>query len=80
MGLDVTDQLLLRYSALAKYLEWEHSAAVRQLYINFKKAFYRIDVLCYILSEFYKPMELVTLIEMYLYETYIKFRKGQIFV
>jgi len=41
VALDVTGQLLIIYSAFAKYLEkkWEYNEEVHQLFIDFKEAY-----------------------------------------
>jgi hypothetical protein len=82
VGLDVTDQLLIKYSAFVRC--WrrsrEYSETVRQLFIDFKKAYdsVRREVLYNILIEFGVPMKLVRLIKMFLNITYIKVRIGKL--
>jgi hypothetical protein len=73
VGFDVTDQLLIRFSAFIRY--WrknESTMTVHQLFIDFKKAYdsVRRAVLYNILIEFGVTMKLVRLIKTYLYETY----------
>jgi hypothetical protein len=62
MGFDVTDQLLIRFSAFVRYWrkKWE-------LFIDFKKAYdsVRREVLYNILTEFGVPMKLVRLNKMF---------------
>jgi hypothetical protein len=77
---DVTDQLLIRISALVRYLKkWEDNETVHQLFIDFKKAYdsVRREVLYNILIEVGIPMKLVRLIKMCLNDTYIKVRIGK---
>jgi hypothetical protein len=69
VGVEVTDQLLIRFSAFLRY--WtknEYSETVHQLFIDFKKAYdsVRRKALYNILIEFGVPMKLVRLIKMYL--------------
>ena len=57
VNMDVdTNQLLTIYSTSVKYLreKWEYSQAVRQLFIDFKKAYdpVRRDAVCRILIEY----------------------------
>jgi hypothetical protein len=56
-----------------------HDRAIRQLFVDFKKAYdsVRREVLYNILIEFGIPMKLVTLIKMCLHETYSKIRTGE---
>jgi hypothetical protein len=81
VGFDVTDQLLIRFSAFVRYWrkKWECNKTVHQLFIDFKKAYdsVRRDVLYNILIEFGVPMKLVRLIKMCLNETYSKVRIGK---
>jgi hypothetical protein len=76
VGFDVTDQLLIRFSASVRYWrkKWEYNETVHQLFIDFKKSCdsVRREVLCNILIEFGVPMKLVRLNEMCLNETYSK--------
>jgi hypothetical protein len=39
VGFDITDQLLIRFSAFIRYWreKWEYSETVHQLFIDFKK-------------------------------------------
>jgi hypothetical protein len=57
MGYDVTDQLLIRFSAFVRYWRknWEYNVTVYQLFIEFKKAYdsERKEVLYSILTEFW---------------------------
>jgi hypothetical protein len=41
VGFDVTDQLLIRFSAFVRYWRknWEYNETVHQLFIDFKKAY-----------------------------------------
>jgi hypothetical protein len=41
VGFDVTDQLLIRFSAFVRYgrKKWEYNETVHQLFIDFKKAY-----------------------------------------
>jgi hypothetical protein len=70
---DVTDQLLIRFSAFVRYWKkmWEYNGTVYQLFIDFKKAYDSVgrQVLYNILIEFGIPMKLVRLIKMCLNET-----------
>jgi hypothetical protein len=65
VGFNLTDQLLIRFSA-------EYSETVHRLFIDFKKASVRRDVLYNILIKFGVPLKLVRLIKMCLNETYSK--------
>jgi hypothetical protein len=60
---DVTDQLLIRFSALVK--KWEYNKIVHQVFVDYKKAYdsVRREVLYNILIEFGIPMKLVRLIK-----------------
>jgi hypothetical protein len=72
ISLGVTDQLLIRFSAFARYWreKLEYSERVHQLFIDFKKAYDSVrGELCNILIEFGVPMQLVRLIKMCLNET-----------
>jgi hypothetical protein len=68
VGFDVTDQLLIIFSAFLRYWrkKWEYNEIVRQLFIDCKKAYdsVRREVLYNILIEFGVPMNLVRLIKM----------------
>jgi hypothetical protein len=46
VGFDVTDQLLVRFSAFARYWRkrWEYNETVHQLFIDFKKAYNSVTV------------------------------------
>jgi len=59
--------------------KWEYNEAVRQLFIDFKKAYdsVRMEVIYNILIEFGIPMKLVRLIKMCLNETYNRVRVGK---
>jgi hypothetical protein len=74
VGFDVTDQLLIRFSAFVRYWrkKWEYIETVHQIFIDFKKAndSVRREVLYNILILFGVPMKLVRLIKMCLNETY----------
>jgi hypothetical protein len=74
VGSDVTDQLLIRFSAFVRYWRknWEHNETVYRLFIDFKKAYdsVRREVLYNILIEFGVPMQLVRLIKICCNETY----------
>jgi hypothetical protein len=42
VGFNITDQLLIRFSAFVRYWrknKWEYNEAVHQLFIDFKKAY-----------------------------------------
>jgi hypothetical protein len=71
---DVTDQLLIRFSAFVRYWskKWECSETVHQLFIDFKKAHdsIRRDVFYNILRESGIPIKLARLIKTCLNETY----------
>ena len=81
MDSDTTGHLLIIYSAFVKYLKkkWEYIEAVRQIFIDFKKAYdsVRREVLYNILIEFGVPKKLVKLIKMCLPETYSRVRVGK---
>jgi hypothetical protein len=83
VGFDITDQLLMTFSAFIKYWrkKWEYSETVHQLFIDFKKVYdsMRIEVLYNILIEFGVPVKLVRLIKMCLNETYSKVCIGKHF-
>jgi hypothetical protein len=69
---DAAGQLLIMCSAFVIYLrKLEHSEAVHQLYIDFKKAcdLFSRDVLFKIPIQFGTPVKLVRLIKMGLNET-----------
>ena len=59
VAFDATGRLLIIYSAFAKYLrkKWEYNEEVRQLFIDFKKAYdsVRREILYKILIEFGNP-------------------------
>jgi hypothetical protein len=59
--------------------KWEYNQAVRQLFIDFKKAYdsVRREVLHNILIEFCIPMKLVRLIKLCVSETYSRVRVGK---
>ena len=59
--------------------KWEYNEAVRQFFIDFKKAYdsVRTEVLYNILMEFWIPKKLITLIKMCLTETYSRVRVGK---
>jgi len=61
--------------------KWEHSEAVHQLFIEFKKAYdsVRREILYNILIEFGIPMKLVKLTKLCLAETYSRVRVGKNF-
>jgi hypothetical protein len=65
MSFDVTDQLLIRFSAFVRYWrkKWEYNETVQQLVIDFKKEYdsVRREVLCNILIQFGVTMKLVRL-------------------
>ena len=62
--------------------KWEYNEAVRQLFIDFKKAYdsVRREVLNKILIEFGVHMQLVRLMKMCLPETYSRVRVGKHFL
>jgi hypothetical protein len=70
VGFDVTDQLLIRFSAFIRY--WRKLGV--QLFLDYKMAYYSIrrEIWCNILVEFGVPMKLVRLIKFCLNETYSK--------
>jgi hypothetical protein len=76
VGFDVTDQVLIRFSAFIRY--WRKNGStmtVYQLFIDFKEAY---DSMIYnILIEFRVPMKLVRLIKMCLNEMYSKVHIGK---
>jgi hypothetical protein len=75
VGFDVTDQLLIRFSASVRYWKrLEYNVTVHQLFTEFEKTYdsVRREVLYNILIEFGVPMKLVRLIKMCLSETYTK--------
>jgi hypothetical protein len=80
-GFDVTDQLLIRFSAFVRYWrkKWEYNETVHQTFIDFKKAYDSVkrEALYNILIEFSVPMKLVRLIKMCLNETYSKVHIGK---
>jgi len=59
--------------------KWEYNEVVRQLFIDFKKAYnsVRREVQYKIFSEFSILMKLVRLIKVYLNETYSRVRVGK---
>jgi hypothetical protein len=63
VGFDITDQLLIRFSAIVRYWrkKWQYNQTVHQLFIDCKKAYdsVRREVLYNILIEFGVPIELV---------------------
>jgi hypothetical protein len=80
VGLDTTDQLLLRLSAFVSYWKkWDQIETVPQLFIDFKEASDSVkkEVLYNILIEVRIPMKLVRMIKMCLYETYIRIHTGK---
>jgi hypothetical protein len=77
---DVTDQLLIRFSALVEYRKRrDYNETVHQLIVDFTKAYdsVRREVLCNILIEFGIPMKLVRLIKTCSNVTYSKVRIGK---
>jgi hypothetical protein len=68
VGFDITDQLLMRFSALFRYWrkKWEYNEMVRQLFIDSKKACesFRREVLLNILIEFRVAIKFVRLIKI----------------
>jgi hypothetical protein len=82
VGFDVTDQLLIRFSAFVRYWKKnrEYNETVHQLFIDFKKAYdsVRREVLYNILIEFRVPMKLVGLIKICLNETHSKVLIGKL--
>jgi hypothetical protein len=73
VGVDITDQLLVRFSAFFTYCRKDGSTMrqYHQLFMDFKKAYdsVRREELYNILIEFGVPMKLVRLITMCLNET-----------
>jgi hypothetical protein len=82
VGFDVTDQLLIRFSAFVRYWRnnWEYEI-LHQLFINFKKAYVSMtrELLYNILIELGYPrlIRLIRLIKMCLNETCSKVRIGK---
>jgi hypothetical protein len=75
VGFDVTDQLLIRFSAFIRYWRKNGTAMrLQQLFINLKKAFdsVRRKVLYNIFIVFGVHMKLARLIKVCLYRTYSK--------
>jgi hypothetical protein len=60
--------------------EMGYNEAVNHLFIGFKKVYdsAKMEVLCNILIEFVFPINLITLIKMFLNETYSRVRVGKI--
>jgi hypothetical protein len=80
VGVDVTDQLLIRFFAFIRSRDkWEYNETIHQLFIDFKKAYesVRREVLYNIHIDFGVPMKLVRLIKMCLNETYSKIHIGK---
>jgi hypothetical protein len=80
VGLDLIDQLLIRFSAFVRY--WRENGSTMRQYISysdFKKAYdsVRRDVLYSILMEFRIPIKLVRLTKLCVNETYGKVRIGK---
>jgi hypothetical protein len=76
VGFDITDQLLIRFSAFVRYwrkkkLEYE---TVHQPFKDFKKGYDSVnrEILCNLLIEFQVPMKLIRLIKMCLNKTHSK--------
>jgi hypothetical protein len=68
VGFDVTDQLLIRFSAFVRYCRQNgNNETIHQLFIDFKKAYDSVwrEVLYNILIEFGVSMKLVRLINMF---------------
>jgi hypothetical protein len=63
VGLDITEQLLIRFSAFVRYWrkKWEYNETVHQLFIDFKKVYdsVRREILYNILIEFGVPTTFV---------------------
>jgi hypothetical protein len=75
VNFDVTDQVLIRFSAFVRYKKkWEYNETVHQLFVDFKKTYdsERREVLYDILIEFGIAMNSVRLIKMCLNETHSK--------
>jgi hypothetical protein len=76
VSFDVTDQLLIRFSASIEYwrTKWEYNETVHQLSIDFKKTYDTVkrEVLYNILTEPEVRMKLIWLIKICLNETYSK--------
>jgi hypothetical protein len=68
VGFDITDQLLIRFSAFVRY--WRKNGSTVRQYISYVHDSVRREVLYNILIEFGIPMKLVRLIKMCLNETY----------
>jgi hypothetical protein len=80
-GLDILDQLLLRFSAFFRYWrkKWEYDETVHQLFTDFKTANSSVatEVLYNILIEFGVPIKLVRLITMCLNGAHGEVRIGK---
>jgi hypothetical protein len=76
VGFDVTDQPVIRFSAIVRYWrkKWKYNETVYQIFTGFKKACDSVkrEVLYNILIEFGVLMTLVSLIKMCSNETYCK--------
>jgi hypothetical protein len=75
---DITDQLLIRYSAFMRYWKmWEYNETVHQLFVYFKKAYDSMmwEVLYNILIEFGIPMKLVMLLRYIRYISKVRIGK-----
>jgi hypothetical protein len=81
VGFDITDQLLIRFSAFLRYWRknWEYNETAHQLFIDFKKAYdsVRMRVLYNILLEFGVPMKLPRLIKICLNESHSEVHIGK---
>jgi hypothetical protein len=80
VGFDVKDQLLIKFSAFARYWrKLEYNVTVHQLFIDFKKVYDSVtrEVLYNILIEFGVRMKLVRLIKMCQNEMYSEVRIGK---
>jgi hypothetical protein len=81
MDFNITDPLLIAYSAFVKYLRkrWEYNDAMPQLFIYFKNTCDSVmwAIFYNILIEFGIPMKLVRLIKMCLSETYSRVQVGK---
>jgi len=62
---------------ILKKKKWEYNEEVHQVFIDFKKASIRREVLYKILTEFGIPRKLVRLVKMSLTETYSRVRVGK---
>jgi len=77
---NITDQLLIKYSALVIY--WrknEYNGTVHQVFVDFEKTYDSVkrEVLCNIPTQLVIPMKLVTPLKTFLSESYNKVHTGE---